>query len=142
MLYALPYDALLAVHLLAVAMFLAGLVLTVLILPGLSRGPLTEAMRDGLGRLRMINRVMTLPALLLLWLCGIGMTLQAGWYVTGWLRWKVACAAVLTLIYALQARQIRRLMTGRSVRPARYRLLWLILLLVVLIGILVIAKPF
>lgn len=141
MLTVLPYDALLALHLLAVAAFLAGLLLIVAMLPGLSRAPLTDARIEGLARLRLIDRWMTRPALLLVWLCGIGMTVEAGWYVTGWWRWKVACVVGLTLIHADRAWRIRALLAMRPVRPAGYRLLWLILALVVAIGTLVIAKP-
>lgn len=141
MLYAIPYEALLAVHLLAVAAFLAGLLLTATVLPGLSRTPLSDRERAGLARLRSIDRAMTSPALLLLWLCGIGMALQAGWYITGWFQGKVACVAVLTLIHVNNVRRIRALGRSDAIRPAGYRILWLILALVVAIGILVIGKP-
>lgn len=141
MLQAIPYDALLAAHLLAVATFLAGLVLLVALLPGLSRAPLTDDRQEGLRRLRLLDRVMTRPALLLLWLCGIGMTLQAGWYVTGWLRLKIVCVVLLTVLHAERARRVAALIRTQVARPAGYRLLWPILLLVVAIGILVIAKP-
>jgi uncharacterized membrane protein len=103
---------------------------------------MTEAKADGIRRLRQIDRLMTTPALVTVWLCGIGMSLQAGWYVMDWLRLKVVCVAVLTAIHANRAWRLRALARGTGAKPAGYRLLWLILVLVVTIGTLVIAKPF
>jgi protoporphyrinogen IX oxidase len=145
MLYAVPYDALLGLHLLAVATFLAGMLLVSALLPGFSHSPqagLTATKREELARLRLIDRCMILPALLLLWLCGIGMVLQAGWYAAGWLHAKLACVAVLSAIHLGRSRKIAQLLRGETVRPAHYRMLWLILVLIVAIGTLVIAKPF
>jgi protoporphyrinogen IX oxidase len=142
MLDAIPYDALLAVHLLAVAAFLAGLLLTATMLPGLMRTPLSDKGKADLARLRAIDRVMTSPALVLLWLCGIGMAIDVGWYLTGWFRMKVACVVVLSILHLNNVRRIRALGRGEAVRPAGYRVLWLILALVVAIGTLVIGKPF
>jgi hypothetical protein len=48
---------------------------------------------------------------------------------------------VLTLLHANNLRRIRALGRGDAIRPAGYRVLWLILALVVAIGILVIGKP-
>lgn len=143
--YAVPYDALLALHLLAVATFLAGMLLVSALLPGFSytsEGGATVRKREELARLRLIDRFMILPALLLLWICGIVMVLQAGWYVTGWLQAKVACVAVLSAIHLGRSRKIGLLLRGRAVRPAHYRMLWLILILILAIGTLVTAKPF
>lgn len=142
MLDAIPYDALLAIHLLAIAIFVAGLAITAASLPSLSRASMTEAAQEELRRVRSINDAITSPALLVLWLCGLGMAVQAGWYAAGWLQVKVVLVVVLSALHGFQTRQLRRLSRGRPVRPVRYRVLILIGGAVIAIGILVIAKPF
>jgi len=140
-LYLLPYQALLGLHLLAVALFLAGFVITGLSLPSWTRGPLTPGQHEALHRLRSMNSLISTPALAFVWLFGGWMALQAGWYEAGWLQWKVILVAILSLLHFQQGRTLKRLDGGAAVRAVGLRALAASLLVVAFIATLVIAKP-
>ncbi|WP_165799692.1 CopD family protein [Sphingomonas oleivorans] len=139
----LPYYGLLAVHILAVAIFLAGSLVEALSLPSLSKEGTLEPRRAAeLQRLRFGNAVVTTPALFFIWILGLAMTLQVGWFATGWMKAKIACVAMLTLIHGSNMVRLQRLSRGRSVSPSTFRPLLAMLLLVLAISTLVLAKPF
>lgn len=142
MLDALPYDTLLMLHLIAVAVFVSALLLLAASLPSLTAGPPDERRMAEARRLRSFHRWLATPALSLLWFCGAAMALEAGWYVQPWFQAKVTIVAGLSLTYLGLARRVARVAAGKPAPPARYRTLGLCAIAIVAILILVIAKPF
>jgi putative membrane protein len=131
----IPYQALLAAHLLAVALFLAGLFATGALLPGLTRP-------DELRRLLRFNRFVITPAIVLVWAFGGAMAIEAGWFASGWLQAKLVFVVLLTAWHGRQSRTLRRASTGRAVARTRRVALPILLGLVVAIVTLAAAKPF
>ena len=54
-------------------------------------------------RLRWWNLWITTPALLVVWIAGLHLALEAGWFASLWLQLKLACVAGLSLIHFWQA---------------------------------------
>ncbi|USI71415.1 CopD family protein [Sphingomonas morindae] len=137
------YAALLLLHLLAVAAFISGLFLLALSLPGLNRAlPLDDARQAELRRLRRWTLFVTSPALLLVWAAGLGMALEAGWFVMLWLKLKVALVVGLSALHGLLLGAARRIAAGRPARPGLLRAApWLIAAASLIILVLVTAKP-
>lgn len=106
----LPYAAVLAAHLLAVAAFLSGFFLTMAMLPGLSRGRGPgEGRAAELRRLRRLDLALTTPALAAAWAAGLTLATEGGWFGQRWLTAKIALAAALTGLHLIQSRRLRRL---------------------------------
>ncbi len=138
----IPYSALFGLHLLAVAIFLAGLIITALSLPSFTRsGALIRARHDEVLRLRSMNRFISSPALVFVWICGAGMALQAGWYVSGWLQGKMVLVGALSLLHVQQSRTLTHLANGHVTKAVGFRRFAIIVILVLCVGTLVIAKP-
>jgi uncharacterized membrane protein len=126
----IPYPAAIAIHLIAVMLFLGGLFIAALVL---KTGPSASE----LARMRRWNRIATTPALLMLWAAGLFLAVEGEWLGAIWLQLKLACVVALTLIHALQSRRLGA--AGPVVGTA-----WILpvsALLVVLIFCLVGAKP-
>jgi putative membrane protein len=139
----MPYSALLAGHLVAVAVFLAGLFASAALLPGLTVSPeQAAAARDEIRRLVAINRFATMPALAFVWAFGIAMAVEAGWYASGWLKAKVAIVLLLSAWHGRQSASLRRLASGRDAPYASYRPLGVLTMAVAAIVALVVVKPF
>jgi putative membrane protein len=130
----IPYPAAIAVHLLAVILFVGGLLITSLLLRG---SPEAGELR----RLKKWNRFVTTPALLILWIAGIHLALEAGWFAAFWLRFKLVCVATLTLLHILQSHRLETwapdMQGGRWAKRAPL----LVAFLVAAIFYLVAAKP-
>jgi protoporphyrinogen IX oxidase len=134
----MAYQALLALHLLAVMIFASGLLLTGLSLPGLARDAsrVTELRGLRVGNLYLIG-----PALGLVWAFGIAMTIEAGWYIMGWLQAKMILVAALSAIHARQTRTLQRLAAGRTAK-ANYAPVLAATALLIAIVTLVVTKAF
>lgn len=139
----MSYSALLTCHLVAVALFLAGLFTAAGLLPGLADPDRwSAAQRQEVARLIRMGRFVTTPALLLVWGFGIAMAVDAGWYVQGWLAAKVVLVLMLSGWHGRQSLILRRLAAGRAAPRARPRALLLLAAVVLAIIALVVVKPF
>ncbi len=140
---AVAYQSLLAAHLVAVAVFLAGLFLAGALLPGLTAPHArTAAQAQELRRLYAMSRFATTPALVLVWLFGIAMAVEAGWFASGWLKVKLALVVLLSAWHGRQMRALRRAAAGRDPGRARVRSILLPAAAVAAIVVLVAGKPF
>ena len=113
------YDLVTLVHLGADIVFIAGLLAAALVLAALSfQSALANDQRLVAG-LRRWHRVVTLPALLLAWGCGIWLALQAGWFHSGWLHAKLALVFALSALHGVESATLRRASGPAPAVPAR-----------------------
>jgi protoporphyrinogen IX oxidase len=141
MLRSVPYPALIAAHVLAVGIFLTGLALAAGSLPALT-GAGTAVDGEEVRRLRALQRWVTSPALVLVWVLGVSMAVKAGWFAMGWLRLKLIFVLLLSGLHGWQMLTLRRLAQRRPVAGVGYRPLVAIAALTVAILALVTGKPF
>lgn len=118
----IPYSALVALHLIAVAVFLGGLLVVAFILPGIGREGSRDRMTE-IRRLRAMSIFMVTPALLLVWALGVSLAVEGGWFAASWLHGKIALVVALSSMHGYQAGQLRRLAQGQVLRRA-YRYWW------------------
>jgi protoporphyrinogen IX oxidase len=133
------------VHILAVIAFMAGM----LYLPRLfvyhadsPRGsPQSETFK--IMERRLLKAIMN-PALIAVWITGLWMAYETGFYRAPWLHAKLALVLVLSGMHGYFSRLVKTFAADANVRPARfYRFLNEIpTVLLILIIILVVIKPF
>jgi putative membrane protein len=112
----MPYVALLGLHLLVIVVFVGGLLIVALALPGFGR----EASEDQIPeirRLRKLSNYAVTPALLLVWVLGISLAIEGNWFTAPWLHGKIALVLILSGLHGYQSGQLRRL--AQSVVLAR-----------------------
>ena len=115
------YDLVTLVHVSADIVFVAGLLAAALLLAALSfQAESTLAKEQRLvGAVRRWHRVVTTPALLLAWACGVWLALQAGWFHSGWLHAKLALVLALSALHGLLSASLRRMAAPAPAVPAR-----------------------
>jgi putative membrane protein len=104
------YDLVTLVHVSADIVFVAGLLTAALVLAALSfqAAPTLAKEQRLVAGLRRWHRVVTAPALLLAWACGIWLALQAGWFHSGWLHAKLVLVLALSALHGVLAGALRR----------------------------------
>lgn len=105
------YLLLKSLHVVAVLGFASGLLLQVHVLR-LYRGlplPQMPDERQLLLRVQYWDRLVTVPALTLTWIFGLAAALHAGWFASGWLKAKLVCVVLLSMLHGLQSGELRRL---------------------------------
>jgi protoporphyrinogen IX oxidase len=92
---------------------------------------------------RLLKAIMN-PALIAVWITGLWMAYETGFYRAPWLHAKLALVLVLSGMHGYFSRLVKSFAADANVRPARfYRFLNEIpTVLVILIIILVVIKPF
>src|ERR1700748_2665376 len=80
------YDLVRVLHISADIVFIAGLLAGMLALAALSfqAAPAMAKERGRIAAMRGFNRVVTGPALVILWSCGLWLAWRAGWFASGW----------------------------------------------------------
>jgi protoporphyrinogen IX oxidase len=89
---------------------------------------------------RCWDRLVTTPAMLLVWALGLLLASAGHWFGAGWLNVKLCLVVLLSGIHGVQSGYLRRLSGGAAGQP--WRVAPLILILIVAIAILVVVKPF
>ena len=95
------YDLVRVLHIGADIVFIAGLLAGVLALAALSfqAAPDMVKERRSIAAMRRFNRVVTGPALVILWACGLWLAWRAGWFASGWLHVKLALVLALSALH-------------------------------------------
>jgi putative membrane protein len=115
------YDLVILVHITADILFVLGLLAAALVLAALSfqpagtmakEHPLVAAVRRG-------HRLVTTPAMLVAWGCGIWLALQAGWFHSGWLHAKLVLVLGLSGLHGGRAAARRRAAGPDAPVPSR-----------------------
>jgi len=115
------YDLVTLVHLSADIVFIAGLLAAALVLAALSFQPADTLARERrlVGAMRRWHRVVTTPALLLAWACGVWLAVQAGWFHSGWLHAKLALVLALSALHGVLSGGLRRAGAPTPATPSR-----------------------
>jgi len=133
----MAYEAIKGIHMLAVLVWVIDL-LTVGAL--LATGPRYSTIIT----LRRWDRRVGTPAMILVWLLGITLAVQGGWFVAGWLHAKLLLVILLSAVHGMQTGTLRRLSTDPNKKvPGFLKIAAPINLVFVLcIVFLAVAKPF
>lgn len=110
----MPYAALLGLHLLVVVVFVGGLLIVALALPGLGREASEDQVPE-IRRLRMLSNFAVTPALLLVWVLGISLAIKGSWFTASWLHGKIALVLILSGLHGYQSGQLRRLVQSKVI---------------------------
>ena len=129
------YSLLKILHMIAAALVVGG---TLLSTAAIANPPPAER----LAALRRWDKFVTGPALGALWILGITLAIQGGWFRSGWLPAKLVFALVLSALHGMSAGGMKRLARGEAA-PAFLRFgPYLTLACVAAILVLVETKPF
>ena len=93
---------------------------------------------------RRLMKAIMLPALIVVWITGIWLMAQGGWYKAGWLHGKILLVLILSGLHGYLSLERKKLAAGDSKRSSRdFRILNEVpTLLLIGIVVLVIVKPF
>ncbi len=137
------YPWLKGLHVAAALLFVGGLIGETVFLASLCQAEdLTLAQRRTVAAYRAGDRLLTTPALLLVW--GIGLTLASlgGWFSASWLQAKLVFVLVLSALHGIQSGTLRRLSTDAKPPRAQTMPALAIVISVVAIALLAVTKPF
>jgi putative membrane protein len=117
----LRYDLIRLLHVGADIVFVAGLIAGSLALAALSMQTATELARERrlVAGLRRFHRVVTGPALLVVWACGLWLAWQAGWFASGWLHTKLVLVLGLSALHGALSAALRRAGADAPAVPGR-----------------------
>jgi protoporphyrinogen IX oxidase len=115
------YELVRLLHISADIVFIAGLLAGALALAALSfqAGADLVKERRAIDALRRFNRIVTGPALVIAWVCGTWLALQAGWLASHWLQLKLVLVLALSAVHGAPAAGLRRACAPAPVVPAR-----------------------
>ena len=115
------YDLVRVLHISADIVFIAGLLAGVLALAALSfqAAPDMAKERRLIAAMRGFNRVVTGPALVILWACGLWLAWRAGWFASGWLHVKLVLVLALSALHGGLSVALRRACAPAPAVPAR-----------------------
>jgi len=139
------YDWLKAFHVIAVIAWMAGM----LYLPRLfvyhcdvPKGSIQSETFKIMER-RLLKAIIN-PAMTVVWVLGLYLIWEGGWYTSGWLHAKVLLVLILSGVHGVYVRRLKEFAADRNTRPAKYYRILNEVPTVLMIGIviLVIVKPF
>jgi putative membrane protein len=115
------YDLVTLLHVGADIVFIAGLLAAALVMTALSFQARPELVKERrlIDGMRRWHRVVTAPALLVAWGCGLWLALQAGWFHSGWLHVKLVLVLALSALHGALSAALRRACASAPGVPAR-----------------------
>ena len=135
-----------ALHVAAVVTWIGGMLIASIALSILSASPQprSPAALQAIAAVRRWNRIVTTPAMLLVWGLGLAMAVQGNWFSSWWLMLKLAIVVALSALAGVQSGTLRRASSAPGWKvPAWLRYAAPSTLAAVLaIAILVVTKPF
>ena len=119
------YNLVTLVHVSADLVFIAGLLAAALALAALSYQVPADLVKERrlIAALRHWHRVVTGPALLVAWACGVWLAVRAGWLHSGWLHLKLALVLALSALHGMLSGSLRRA-TASTPAPATPARAW------------------
>jgi len=133
-----------AFHLAAAMTWIGGMLLLSVVLMALaSSGPGADRNMHLIRMARTWDARVTTPAMLIVWVLGLVMALQAGWFSAPWLWVKLVIVVILSAMHGIQSGTLRRLAGDPSRSPPAFLRLAApaVVAAVVAIAILAITKP-
>jgi putative membrane protein len=104
------YALVTLLHVSADIVFVAGLLAAALVSMALSFQSAPELLKEQrlIAGMRRWHRSVTSAALVLAWVCGIWLALQAGWFASGWLHVKLVLVLALSALHGLLSAALKR----------------------------------
>ncbi len=140
-----PYLWLKAIHVISIIAWMAAM----LYLPRLfvyhaEIGPGTPQSETFKVMERRLLRFIATPSLIVVWVTGLWLAVQGGWFTAGWLHAKLALVVLMSGVHGLLAASARKFANDANSRPARFYRIVNEVPTVLMIGIviLVVVKPF
>ena len=129
-----------AFHLFAVILWMGGTLAAGLALAYVARGGRT----DVLAIVRRWDMRVTTPAMAAVWVLGLWMVVQAGWWPAGWLLAKLVFVIVLSALHGMLSGSLRRLSADPDQAPPMpiRVLLPAALVSLAVVVVMVVVKPF
>ena len=115
------YELVRLLHVSADIVFIAGLLAGGLVLAALSFQAAPDLVKERrlVDAMRRFNRIVTGPALVIAWICGTWLALQAGWFASHWLQSKLVLVLVLSALHGGLSAGLRRACAPVPVVPSR-----------------------
>ena len=133
-----------AFHLAAVMTWIGGMLVVSVFLAALALpGPRGDREMRLIKVVRTWDAAVTTPAMLIVWVLGLVMALQAGWFSAPWLWVKLVIVVTLSAVHGIESGTLRRLADDPSRPPPAFLRLVApgVVAAVVAIAILAITKP-
>ncbi len=134
-----------AIHIIAMVAWMAGM----LYLPRLfvyhaEVGPKTPQSETFKLMERRLLRFICTPAMIVVWITGLWLAYEGGFFRSGWLHGKILLVVLLSGVHGILAASTRRFARDGNTRPARFYRILNEVPTVLLIGIVILAvvKPF
>lgn len=105
------YDLVKSAHIVAVVVWFGGTMAALL--------ALAYTTPEVIARFARFDRLVTTPALIVLWLAGMTMAVWYGWFNSGWLVIKLIFVVVLSGVHGVLSGQMRRRQRGDSANPTK-----------------------
>lgn len=131
------YPWLKALHIAAALVFVSGVLAVAIFLRSLPKD--NPRLAAHVRSIRRWDRLVTTPAMLLVWRLGLTLALTGHWFAAGWLQVKLVLVIILSGLHGVQSGRLRRVGGGTRVQPS-----YVIVLIVgcsVGIAVLAIVKP-
>lgn len=98
----------------------------------------------GFNRMRVVNRFITTPFMILAWILGITLAVKGAWFGANWLSAKLVFVLVLSAVHGVQTKTLRRLAASPETKISL--IVRLFPVIVVLCGLIIVwlalTKPF
>lgn len=128
------YDLMKSVHIVAMVVWFGGTMTAVL--------ALGYATPEIIARFARFDRLVTTPALILVWLAGITMAVWYGWFNSGWLVTKLVFVVALSGFHGMVSGRLRRAQAGSPDNPNTLRAIPAIVVGLTIIVTLAVTKAF
>lgn len=137
------YQAIKALHLTAVMLWMSGMLLSPLLLVALGRTDNATSRKAGIALRKALTLSMSI-GILSTWVLGVWLLVEGDWFPSGWMSVKLALVVALSALHGAMSAQLVALATRDDYQVPRWirYILQGELLMVAVIVFLVVAKPF
>ena len=113
------YLLLKALHIIALMVWIGGLLMQAFLLRAMARLPLPHMPdeRNVISAAARWERRLTTPAMLLAWACGLALASYGHWWTMPWLSLKLVLVVALSALHGFQSGSLRRMAGGGSRHP-------------------------
>jgi protoporphyrinogen IX oxidase len=135
-----------ALHVAAVVTFIGGLLILSILLGALTSAPAPHLPQER--RLMILvahwDKIVTTPAMAIVWLLGITMAVQSGWFGSSWLLVKLVFVVALSALHSIMSGTLRRMTGSQNFRPSKSLRLasGFTMACTIAVALLVVIKPF
>ena len=109
----MDYSWLLALHIVAIAIWIGGMLINGVVLGGAPQ-------RRTIETIRRWDRRVVMPAMLLVWALGITLAVKGGWFQAPWLSTKLVFVLALSALHGVQSGTMRRMLGDPDKRPPAF----------------------